>query len=85
YALIEAAIVFGLLSAIDGGFSGDWSRNGLITTELEETIKSSVTSVGLFHLACATAAAGVTSQRAQPVLPAVLHTLLIGGLGFFRV
>lgn len=26
YTALEAAVVVGLLSAVDGGFSGDWSR-----------------------------------------------------------
>ena len=26
YALLESAVVVGLLAGIDGGFSGDWSK-----------------------------------------------------------
>lgn len=85
YSTIESVIVFGLVSAIDGGFSGDWSRFGLISTDLEEVIKDAVTKVGLFHIACGIVAAGVAKNQQLPVAPSVLHTLLIGGLGLFRV
>lgn len=85
YAGIETFIVIGLLAAIDGGFSGDWSKFGYITTDVEAAIRSSVTSVGLFHLVCAPIAAISTAKKGQPVVPAVLHTLAIGGLGLFRV
>ena len=85
YAGIETFIVIGLLAAIDGGFSGDWSKFGYVTTDVEEKIRSAVTSVGLFHLVCAPVAAISTSKQGQPVVPAVLHTLAIGGLGLFRV
>ena len=85
YAGIETFIVIGLLAALDGGFSGDWSKFGYVTTDVEATIRSSVTSVGLFHLVCASIAAISTTKKGQPVVPALLHTLAIGGLGLFRV
>lgn len=85
YSGIETVIVLGLLSAIDGGFSGDWSRLGLITTDMEASLRSAVTSVGLFHLVCAPIAALSSSKNNQPLAPAVLHTLLIGGLGLGKV
>lgn len=85
YSGIETVIVLGLLSAIDGGFSGDWSRLGLISTDAEVTLRSAVTSVGLFHLVCAPIAAASAAKNQQPLVPAVLHTLLIGGLGLGKV
>jgi Glutaredoxin len=85
YSGIETVIVLGLLSAIDGGFSGDWSRLGLISTDMEATLRSAVTSVGLFHLVCAPIAAASAAKNQQPLVPAVLHTLLIGGLGLGKV
>ena len=85
YSAIESVIVFGLVSAIDGGFSGDWSKFGLISADLEETIRNAVTNVGLFHIVCGIAAAGVAKNQQLPIAPSVFHTLLIGGLGLFRV
>ena len=85
YSAIESVIVFGLVSAIDGGFSGDWSKFGLISADLEETIRDAVTNVGLFHIVCGIAAAGVAKNQQLPIAPSVFHTLLIGGLGLFRV
>lgn len=85
YSGIETVIVLGLLSAIDGGYSGDWSRLGIVTPDVEATLRSAITSVGLFHLVCAPIAALSASKNKQPVVPAVLHTLLIGGLGLGKV
>jgi glutaredoxin len=82
--VLQAGIAFGLVSAIDGGFSGDWSANGLISKDAEMLIRSSVTSVGEFHLVCPAFVAFITSKRAQPVAPAVLKTLLVGGLAAFQ-
>jgi Glutaredoxin len=85
YSGIETVIVIGLLSAIDGGFSGDWSRLGYITTETEAAVRSAITSVGLFHLVCTPIAVLSAAKNKQPVVPAALHTLLIGGLGLGKV
>jgi hypothetical protein len=43
YSALETVILLGVLAAVDGGFSGDWSRLGLITTDLETTIRSTIT------------------------------------------
>lgn len=85
YALIETGIVFTLLAAIDGGFSGDWTRYGLVSQPTEEWIRNTITQVGYFHFLCGSIAVAVTSSRKQPVAPALMHTMLIGGLGLFRV
>ena len=85
YSGIETVIVVGLFSAIDGGFSGDWSRLGYISTETEAAVRSAITSVGLFHLVCTPIAILSALKNKQPVVPAALHTLLIGGLGLGRV
>lgn len=85
YSGIETVIVVGLLSAIDGGFSGDWSRLGYISTDTEAAVRSAITSVGLFHLVCTPIAVLSALKNKQPVVPAALHTLLIGGLGLGRV
>ena len=85
YSVIEFMVVLMLLSAIDGGFSGDWSRYNLISKETEVGIQTAVTYTGLFHLFCGTTAGVISSRRKQPALPAVLHCLLIGGPGLFKV
>lgn len=85
YARIEQLSVFVFLSAIDGGFSGDWSRYGLISDVGEETLRSGVTSLLYLNLLCAPIAAYTAKQKNQPVIPALLHTLLIGGLGLAKV
>jgi hypothetical protein len=49
YSALETAILLGVLSAVDGGFSGDWSRLGLVTTDVETAIKSTITRLSLFY------------------------------------
>jgi hypothetical protein len=43
YSALETVILLGVLAAVDGGFSGDWSRLGLITADVETTIRSTIT------------------------------------------
>jgi hypothetical protein len=86
WSFAETVVVIGLLAGIDGGFSGDWSRRGLITTDLEAAIQSTVISVGMFHLFfCAPAAVAAAKVKQHPIAPALLHVLLIGGLGLGKV
>lgn len=85
YSIIEGGATFVVVSAVDGAYSGDWSRYQLISLDQELWLQQFVTYVGFFHLFCMILAAGITSRRQQPVLPAVMHTALIGGLGLFKV
>jgi hypothetical protein len=85
YSALETVILLGVLTAVDAGFSGDWTRLGLVSADVETTVKSTITSVGLFHLVCAPIAVISSVVKKQPVVPALLHTLAIGGLGLGRV
>jgi glutaredoxin 3 len=85
YTILEAGAVFGLLTAIDGGYSGDWSRYGLITHDQEELLKNIANYAGILHIASAGVVAFVTKQRNQPVIPAVLRVGLVGFLALGKV
>jgi glutaredoxin len=86
YTATEVFIVLALLSGIDGGFSGDWSKYGLIDKNVEEfVIQSSMINVGIFHLLCASAAGVTAKMKNNPILPAILRTSLIGFLSLVKV
>ena len=48
---------------VDAGYSGDWSRIGAISKELETELKGIAPLVGGFHLFCAPIAAITASKR----------------------
>lgn len=85
YIFLEAGAVFGLLTAIDGGYSGDWSRYGLITLDQEDLLKNIANYAGILHIASAGVVAFVTKQRNQPVVPAVLRVGLVGFLALGKI
>ena len=64
-------VVLVILAAIDGGFSGDWSRLGIISKDQEATIRQLLGLLGLAHLGFATVAARSASEKGLPVLPNV--------------
>eukprot|EP01031_Cornospumella_fuschlensis_P032320 gene32320-39087_t len=85
YGTMEATAVFFLLSAIDGAFSGDWVRYGLIDSAFENQLKTFVTIAGILHIGCGAVGGLRAAQKQQPVLPAILHSVLVGFLGVVKV
>mmetsp|Transcript_17733 Transcript_17733/g.22372 ORF Transcript_17733/g.22372 Transcript_17733/m.22372 type:complete len:364 (-) Transcript_17733:246-1337(-) len=82
----QGAVVLVLLAGIDCGWSGDWSRYGFVSAEQEGIARSLITSVGIFHIVfCAPIAVVSTWQRQQPILPALMKVLLVGGLALGQV
>lgn len=73
-------IAFSLISGVDAVTTHDWVKYHLIDQNTEDLISSILQSVGLFHLICAPTSAVVAWQKSQPIIPATLKTLLIGGL-----
>ena len=57
------AVVLGIVMLVDAGYSGDWSRIGAITKDLETELKGIAPLVGAFHLLCAPIAGVVASRR----------------------
>ena len=79
---LQGAVAVGLLAAIDAGWSGDWSRIDAITTEQEAQVRTLVTYVGCFHLACAPVSFFAVQRKSgtAQAAKATAKTLLIGGL-----
>lgn len=57
------AVVLVILGIIDAGYSGDWSRIGVLKPQQEQLIQSFVVALGFFHIFCAGVAAYVASSK----------------------
>jgi len=84
YLAAQAAVVVGLSAAIDAGWSGDWSRIEVITTDDEATVRNVVQQVLTFHLVCTPVAFLAAKAKGNDTTKATLKTLLIGGLACFE-
>ena len=47
---LQGAVVLVILAAIDAGFSGDWSRIGILTTDQEAQLRGLLALLGFFHI-----------------------------------
>ena len=63
------------MAAIDAGYSGDWSRIGVLTPELENVIKGLLVSLGFFHIFCGSIAAVAASKKGYNPLPATAKVM----------
>ena len=61
-----------ILAAIDAGFSGDWSRIGVLSKEAELGLQSLLGLLGLFHIACGSVTALDASQKGYNPVPQTL-------------
>lgn len=66
------AVFLVVLAAVDAAFSGDWSRTGIISKEIEDSLKPLVTALGFFHIGFAIVAARAAASKNLPLAPAVL-------------
>ena len=65
-----------MLAVVDAAFSGDWSRIGVISKEVENGLKPLVFGLGLFHVGCSVVAARSASEKNLDLAPAVLKVIL---------
>ena len=47
---LQGAVVLVILGAIDAGWSGDWHRLGVLTTDQEAAIRGLLALLGFFHI-----------------------------------
>lgn len=85
FAAAEVVVTFAFISGIDGAFSGDWSKYGLITKEVEDLLRFVMTIALSGHLLLAVIASQIAASRNQPAAPAFWKTALVGGLSFLHV
>lgn len=85
YTVAEVLITLAFLSGVDGAFSGDWSRYGIITKEVEDVLRVIMTIALAGHLFLGVWAGQLAASRGHPALPAALRTALVGVLSFAKV
>lgn len=81
---LQGAVFVGILGFIDAGYSGDWSRIGAISTELEAKLRFYALVLLGVHVVAAAAAGKVAESRGLPVAPAVAKTFSVGFLAFLE-
>ena len=47
---LQGAVVLVILGAVDAGWSGDWHRLGVLTTDQEAALRGLLTLLGFFHI-----------------------------------
>lgn len=47
---LQGAVVLVILAAVDAGFSGDWSRIGILTADQEAQLRGLLALLGFFHI-----------------------------------
>lgn len=47
---LQGAVVLVILGAVDAGWSGDWHRLGVLTTDQEAAIRGLLALLGFFHI-----------------------------------
>ena len=81
---LQGAVFVGILGFVDAGYSGDWSRIGAISTELEAKLRFYALVLLGVHVVAAAAAGKVAQSRGLPVAPAVGKTFAVGFLAFLE-
>ena len=64
-----------ILAAIDAAFSGDWSRTGVISKDVELGLRPLLGLLGIFHIFCGTIAAIAASRKGYNPVPATVKVL----------
>lgn len=84
FFIVEGLLIFTTLSAIDGGFSGDWSKYGFISESTELFLKHTVVVFAIIR----SILSGVTFQMLKKsndslVFP-ILRVLFVGEIAFLK-
>lgn len=69
---LAGGVVLVILAAVDAGFSGDWSRIGVLSKDAELGLQSLLGLLGLFHIACGSVTALDASQKGYNPVPQTL-------------
>jgi len=69
---LAGGVVLVILAAIDAGFSGDWSRIGVLSKDAELGIRSLLGLLGLFHIVCGSVTALDATQKGYNPVPQTL-------------
>ncbi len=81
----QVAVVIGIAGVVDAGYSGDWSRIGVLTREQEDVIKSVVAFIFVAHVAVGALAARVAQERGNDARAAFAQAFACGFLALVDV
>lgn len=65
-----------ILAAIDAAYSGDWSRIGVISKDVELGLRPLLGLLGIFHIFCGTIAAVAASRKGYNPVPATAKVMM---------
>ncbi|KAK9825003.1 hypothetical protein WJX81_008490, partial [Elliptochloris bilobata] len=82
---LQGAVVLVILGAIDAGWSGDWHRLGVLTTDQEGVLRGLLTLLGFFHIGCAFVAVNAARSKGLNWAPATAKVLAVGFLALVEV
>ena len=71
-SLVAGAVVLVILAAIDAAYSGDWSRIGVISKDVELGLRPLLALLGVFHIFCGGVAAIAASKKGYNPVPPTL-------------
>lgn len=71
-SLVAGAVVLVILAAIDAAYSGDWSRIGVISKDVELGLRPLLALLGFFHIFCGSVAAIAASKKGYNPVPPTL-------------
>lgn len=81
---VQGAVFVGVLAAVDAGYSGDWSRIGVISQQDEATLQQLLPSLAAFHVFCAVVSGIAAKLGNRQVKWPVAKAMLVGGLAMFE-
>ncbi|BDA43717.1 hypothetical protein COCOBI_04-7320 [Coccomyxa sp. Obi] len=82
---LQGAVVLVILAAIDAAYSGDWSRIGVISKEVELGLRPLLALLGFFHIFCGGIAAIAASKKGYNPVPPTMKVLAVGFLALVEV
>jgi hypothetical protein len=85
YYILEAAVLVGELGLIDAAYSGDWSRIGVISTEVELILQLVVKAVIVIHAIEGVIAAVIAKEKGMDPLVSWIKGFCFGALGIWEV
>jgi hypothetical protein len=85
YYIMEAAVLVGELGLIDAAYSGDWSRIGVISTEVELILQLVVKAVLVIHAVEGVIAAAIAKDKGMDPLISWVKGFCFGALGIWEV
>lgn len=85
YNFVEFGVVVATLAVVDAGFSGDWSRIGVLTTDQELVLQELVKFIVVAHGVTAALTVRVAQENSYSIPEAVLKGFAFGSLGLVEI